>query len=144
MINHILVPFDDSKYSNRAFEYAINLAKKHKADITVVTVMYSSVLGSSFLDASQHQKTFDRERIKKMEYTFKVMNAIAEKYGISLRTEVMMRTSVAEAILSISSVRDIDLIIMGTRGRGGARVLMLGSVAISVSQSAPCPVMLIK
>ena len=59
-IKHILVPYDDSQYSNRAFVYALDLAKKYGANLSVISIMYSSPLPTHI----QHQTTIDDEKKK--------------------------------------------------------------------------------
>ena len=138
-IKHILVPYDDSQYSNRAFVYALDLAKKYGADITVLSIMYSSPLSTHI----QHQTTIDDEKKKVMEKSFKRL-CNAAKIGISIKTQMLMESAIVDNIVSFVSSNKVNLIVMGTRGRGGPNRLMFGSVAMATSQKAPCPVMLVK
>ncbi len=63
----------------------------------------------------------------------------------SIKTElVVTATSVAAAIVGYSEQHDIDLIVIGTRGRSGFKKLLLGSVASGVATYAHCPVMVVK
>ena len=57
-IKHILVPYDDSQYSNRAFVHALDLAKKYGAELTIISIMYSSILPTHI----QHQTTVDDDK----------------------------------------------------------------------------------
>ena len=50
----------------------------------------------------------------------------------------------AEEILRVAREEGIDLIVMGTHGRTGARHLLLGSVAEAVTHAAPCPVFTVR
>lgn len=52
--------------------------------------------------------------------------------------------SPAEEIVRVAAEQAVDLIIMGTHGRTGARRLLLGSVAESVVRCAPCPVLTLR
>jgi len=139
-IQHILVPYDDSAYSNRAFVYALDLAKKYGAKISVISIMYSS----SHATDIKHQTTIDNEKIKIMEKSYKRLRSAAKKFGVPMETKMLMETSIVDNIISFVTGYGVNLIVMGTRGRGGPRRLMFGSVAMATSQKAPCPVMLIK
>lgn len=139
-IKHILVPYDDSAYSNRAFVYALDLAKKYGAKLSVISIMYSSRHATDI----NHQTTVDNEKIKVMEKSYKKLRATAKKFGVSIETQMLMETSIVDNIISFVTEYGVNLIVMGTRGRGGPRRLMFGSVAMATSQNAPCPVMLVK
>jgi nucleotide-binding universal stress UspA family protein len=47
-------------------------------------------------------------------------------------------------IIAFANEKDVDLIIMGTHGRGGLAHLLLGSVAEKVVRKAPCPVLTVR
>jgi nucleotide-binding universal stress UspA family protein len=52
--------------------------------------------------------------------------------------------SIDGTIIEYAESEDVDLIIMGTRGRSGFAKLLLGSIASAVVTYSPCPVMIIK
>ncbi len=139
-ITHILVPYDDSQYSNRAFVYALDLAKKYGANLSIISIMYSSPHPSEI----KHQTTVDDEKIKVMEKSYKRLSNAAKKFGVPINTQMLMETSIVDNIISFVTGNKVNLIVMGTRGRGGPKRLMFGSVAMATSQKAPCPVMLVK
>ncbi len=139
-IRHILVPYDDSPYSNRAFVYALDLAKKYGANLSVLSIMYSHELASDI----EHETTLDHEKKKVMEKSFKRLIDVAKKFGVPIKTQMLMESAIVDNIVSFVSSSKVNLIVMGTRGRGGPKRLMFGSVAMATSQKAPCPVMLVK
>ncbi len=139
-IRHILVPYDNSAYSNRAFVYALDLAKKYGANLSVISIMYSSSNPTEI----RHQTTVDDNKVKVMEKSYMRLRDAAKKFGIPIKTQMLMKTSIVENIISFVTVKKVNLIVMGTRGRDGPKRLMLGSVAMATSQKAPCPVMLVK
>lgn len=55
--------------------------------------------------------------------------------------EVLVQDQAARALLRLA--RGADLLVMGTRGRGGFKGLLLGSVSQAVSHHAPCPVVIV-
>ena len=144
-IKHILVPFDDSDRSFNAFNFALDLAKKYHSNLSVVTVMYSSVLGSSFLDLPSHETYIEKTRLKRLSHVFNRLKLAADKFQIPFISEIILSSSVAESLLSFANSYKVDLIVLGTRGRTGSTLrLQLGSVATLISHNATCPVLLVK
>ncbi|MDE1765945.1 MAG: universal stress protein [Thaumarchaeota archaeon] len=143
-VRHILVPYDGSSFSNRAFEFALDLASKYNSSITVCTVMSSSFFDSSFIDVQEPDKRIiDKEKIVSMEKYFEKIRMLSKKFMIPIKTEAFVSHSVADSLVAFANSNKVDLIVMGTRGKGDNR-LMLGSVSIGVSQKASAPVLLIK
>ena len=142
-INHIVVPFDDSKYSNHAVLYALSFAKKLGASVSLVTVIrhepYNFGLGNP-----THETIIEKSRLKRLNAIFKSYELNAQQKKVKLRSEVIGSSNIADSIIWMAAKNKADLIIMGTRGRGSApNYMKLGSVAMEVSQSSKCPVMLI-
>lgn len=61
----------------------------------------------------------------------------------TVRTEVVWAGDLAEAIGRHAGQEEMDLLVMGTHGRGGLKRLFLGSVALGAARRAPCPVLLV-
>jgi nucleotide-binding universal stress UspA family protein len=55
-----------------------------------------------------------------------------------------MMGEVAREIVHLAEDLGVGLIVMGSRGRGGIRRALMGSVSDSVVRHAPCPVMVIR
>ena len=75
-IQRILVPYDDSKYSERAFALALDLAQKYGASLITLTIVYENP--STDLDI-RHQTLFDKEKIKKINKKFKLLKKNIKK-----------------------------------------------------------------
>lgn len=78
-------------------------------------------------------------------------NKIKEKHTgnddpkIKIETEVIVGTkSIATEILDYAENNNVDLIVIGTKGRSTFKKILLGSVASSVLAHAHCPVMVVK
>ena len=72
-------------------------------------------------------------------------NQQAKENNIQLRTELINSTRPVDyVILEYAEEKQIDLIVMGTRGRTGFKKLLLGSTASSVVTYAHCTVMIVK
>ncbi|MCV0409513.1 universal stress protein [Nitrosopumilus sp.] len=140
----ILVPFDNSKMSDRAFWHAINLNFKHKSEIIILSVFYSEQHSSSFLNYNTHQTVIEQKKLNEIKIKHKKLKEISEEHGIPCRTFIATSSSITQTVMSYVYSTKADLVIMGTRGNGSDRKLMLGSVSLEISQNAPIPVLLVK
>ena len=140
-IQRILVPYDDSKYSERAFTLALDLAQKYGASLITLTIVYENP--STDLDI-RHQTLFDKEKIKKINEKFKLLKETSKKFGITLKNDITQRREILNPILSYITTNKIDLVVMGSRSRPGPQQFVIGSIALGVCKSAKCPVMLVK
>lgn len=142
-IKHIVIPFDDSKYSNHAVQSALSLAKKLGASISVVTIIQQEPNTIS-LGGSPHETIIEKSRLKRLNAIYKSFELEANECKVKLRSEIIGSQNIADSIIWTAARNKADLIIMGTRGRGATpNYMKLGSVAMEVSQSSQCPVMLI-
>lgn len=135
-VKHILCPTDFSPVSERAFVTAQSLAKAFGADLTVINVLPAETWQALPMDFSPE---LDREKFQAQE-KMKGLDARIPR-GKQARSLLVERGPIWEVLASVIEKRGIDLVIMGTRGRGGAVKLMLGSVAEAVLRQAPCPVL---
>jgi nucleotide-binding universal stress UspA family protein len=142
MVKHILVPYDGSEPANRAFEFATELAKLYNARVTVVTCVVihahvDPVLSVAFLETVKLQKEDAKKSLSKLESKLKELE-------IQFKTEVLEAISITDVLISYAESHDVDFIIIGSRGLGGFKKLLLGSVASGVSQHSKCPVLIVK
>lgn len=130
---HILVATDFSEPSRRALCDALALAAENHAHVSVVHVLrHEGKDASPELDRERDQA---EQGIKDLTNELKPEQEVASvlvKYG-----------SVAEAVVRVIEEKQADLLVIGTRGRGGLQKLALGSVAEELLRVAPCPVMTI-
>ena len=77
--------------------------------------------------------------------------AVEERFGITIpeddRAKAIFACVIASPfteILRYAAANDIDLIVMGTHGRGGVSHVFLGSIAEKVVRRAPCPVLTVR
>ncbi|HYG00695.1 MAG TPA: universal stress protein [Candidatus Saccharimonadales bacterium] len=147
----ILVPIDGSKNSMKAVEYGIDIAQIYGCDLIVLHVLFSQsgfafhtetvtgTITTSSLDDLNNEARQDAERL------FDEVKKISERTKIKVITEVVVTViSVVEAILSYAEKEDIDLIVVGSKGRSGWKKLILGSIASGISTYAHCPVLIVK
>ena len=142
MVKNILVPYDGSEPSKRALDSAIELAGLYKADISVVSCLLihthvDPVMTVAYVETMKLQKDGVKKTMSEIEPRLKQAN-------ISYKMDVLESVSITDAILSYADAHAIDLIAMGSRGLGGFKKMVLGSVASGVSQHSKCPVLIVK
>ena len=140
-IKKILVPFDDSSFSERAFSFALDLAHHYGATITTLTIMFRNSDGAL---AIKHETTFDKSRLNKLEKKLEKLKDAASKFGIPVKNDMTERNDVLQTILSYIDSNKMDMVILGSRSRVGSDRFTLGSIALGTCKSAKCPVIIIK
>ena len=138
MIKNVLVPVDGSEGADRAIEQAIMIAKMCDAKINFLYVAninqlaINAVLSDAILDS-----------------VTKAGNVILER-AIEMVPEGILKESFSDTgapavvVLDFAESNNIDLIIMGSRGLGVVKGVLLGSVSQYVVEQARCPVMVVK
>lgn len=141
VVSKILVPVDGSENSFRAFERALELAKGNGAQVTAVLVIEAPptvyVESQKLLD--QLLENFRRESAKVLDK----YEEVAESQGLEVDTAVM-EGDPASNILGYAEKGSFDMIVMGSRGLGKFRGMVLGSTSRKVLQNAKCPVLIVK
>jgi nucleotide-binding universal stress UspA family protein len=134
---HILVATDFSEASRRALCEARGLATEHNAQLSLVHVLQPN----RNYGALDNPPELDLERIS----AEKQIKALVDELGAQqkIETTLVKHGPVAEQVASVIREQGIDLLVIGTRGRGGLQKLALGSVAEELLRIAPCPVMTI-
>ena len=136
---HILVPTDFSDHADYALDYAIELAQKLQARLTLLHIIDTMPLGvveeGSMLPPSYWQE-LETNLGQSMEASLKRLT------DVDLQGETMIVHGVPfQSIIDIAKEKAADLIVMGTHGRTGLTHVLMGSVAERVVRMAPCPVL---
>ena len=138
MIETILVAFDGSDQSRKAFDLGLEMAVKFNAKLLVVGVVRLPEPAISIeIDAM-----LDRGRTHFAE-EFEKLGAQAREQNVDLLTHVAIGHP-AEQILRAAEDNHADLIVMGRRGMTRATRWILGSVSERVMRYAHCPVTVVK
>ncbi len=142
MVKNILIPYDSSEPSKRAFDMGVELAKMYKANINIVTCILihphvDPVMSAAYVQTLGMQKEGAKKILAELESKLKQAN-------LSFKSDVLESISITDVILEYSEKHAIDLIVMGSRGLGGFKKMLLGSVASGVSQHSKCPVLIVK
>ena len=143
MFSNILVPFDLSNQSIRAFKTALDLAKKYNSKITLLTCLEGDAWHHMFYDSRADNELIKKQKKATLSQIAKLENS-ANKANITIKSQILKSISVVKDITTYVKSHKIDLIIMGSHGRTGVDKLILGSVANGVTQKASCPVLIVK
>ena len=143
MFSNILVPFDLSNQSIRAFKTALDIAKKYNSKITVLTCLEGDAWHHKFYDSRADNELIKKQKQVALSHIAK-LESIAKKSNTSLKSQILKSTSVVKDIITFSKSRKFDLIVMGSHGRTGVDKLILGSIANGITQKASCPVLIVK
>ena len=142
MFHNVLVPIDGSVHSTQALLEAVDLAVATNARLTVMTCMPSparSLFGRGYAFGVDAQDVRDAERDCRML----VDEAAGTVPADQPVTKVVARGRPADAIVEQARVARHDLIVMGARGRGDIRSLLLGSVSHHVLHTSPAAVLIV-
>ncbi|MEX0861407.1 universal stress protein [Nitrosopumilus sp.] len=143
VFNNILVPYDGSVSSLRAFNKAIELSKQHNSHIKVVSCLDIGNLGGWYID-KRINKDIMKKAKKITEDLFSKLDSIAKKNAVSVDFKIIESNNTVKSIISFTKSKKIDLVIMGSSGRGSFDKILLGSVSNGVLQKAKCSVLITK
>ncbi len=139
-MKRILVAHDGSKLSDKALKRGVDMAVLFGANLTVLTVIPELYLTElSDIDRGRIMDALTEETTIFME---KIRSSLA---GKSIEAKTITRQGMpAEKILETAKKMKIDLIIVGSHGRHGAKKFLLGSISSKVVEYATCPVLVVK
>ena len=144
MIKKILVAVDGSEPSTNALEQALEHSAKWNAELLIVTVI-SPISSVAYLGQHEyiaHYKEFLRDSQGKV--LDEVSSFVRNNYP-DIKFETRLEEGrPSDLIVDIARNEDVDLIVMGSRGLGGIRGLVLGSTSRSVVNSCTKPILIVK
>ena len=136
----ILVAIDGSDASMHAADYAASLSKQYNAELYALYVIRADVDLFGVHPNSEYTTTMKNEGEK---YLDKVKLKANEK-NIQIKTQIIASINISGGIVDFAEENNIDLIVIGTRGRSGFKKLLLGSVASHIVTYAHCHVLVVK
>lgn len=138
-IKKMVVAYDGSPGSQKALAWAVDLAAKLNSDVVAVIVVKPPEFSTSIDEVDEWYADGEKR------YQPLLAKAIAygEERGVALQAE-FLKGHPAESIIRYAADRRADLIVMGTRGMGGFKNLVIGSVAQKVVTYSKVPVTVIK
>ena len=134
----ILVPVDFSSISAHATRFAIELAEKHDAEITLLNSVH-------FDYYTDYQFTYFASAKTLMQDMHEAMKEKMDKFVSKFETDRKINTKIDEVYL-ITAIKEMtqkegyDLVVVGTKGCSGLEEVFIGSNTEKVVRNAECPV----
>ena len=150
----IVVGLDGSEPSQRALRWAMREARLRDGRVQVVAAWHWRLPGDdddpwTFAPPSSYAELLEGEELERMAFerldhaARDAVQRAADAEGVDVPVDVrVVQASAASALLE--AARDADLLVVGSRGRGGFAGLLLGSVSQQCSQHAACPVVIVR
>lgn len=146
MVGKLLIATDGSKFSNKAVDYAVDMAKQLHYDVIALYVLN---LKHFELYALQHHDdiTGYEEEDLKLKREGEEALAYATQKGKEAGVHVIakiVRGYPPEQIMKVARDEVVNLIAVGHLGKTGVERILLGSVSEAVVRNAPCPVLVVR
>jgi nucleotide-binding universal stress UspA family protein len=139
MFENILVAVDGSKHSDAAFDVATDIAQKYSSQLFILHIFQGGT-GSGTLVSSE----FEDDMRSVGQQILDSYEAKAKQKGLQNVRMFLQEGDAAKRIMETANEIDCGLLLMGRRGRGGFKELLLGSVSHKVTNHADCPVLIAK
>ena len=136
---HVLIATDFSAASERALACALPIVQRYHSAVSIVHAISPETREPVTFDPLP--AVLDRPRLR----AEREMGRLADEAAIKNLSPhiVLEHGTVWDVLSSVIEREDIDLLVLGTHGRGGLKKLALGSVAEEVLRLATCPVLTI-
>lgn len=142
-LQSILVATDFGEASAAALAYGRELARTFNATLHVLTVaddVFVRLGGDTYVGVlPELQKDMDAQAHRQLDALIDGLDS-----PVPIKKAVVTSSATAASIVQYARDMDINLIIVGTHGRGAVAHLLMGSVAERVVRTAPCPVLTVR
>jgi nucleotide-binding universal stress UspA family protein len=144
-LKRVLVATDFGEAADAALSYGRELARAFGARLDVLHVV-ENVLTRGFGAEGYVASYPDLQRDVEEAARRQLDSMLPEGDRVKLQARPILLTSNSPAftIAAYAAEENIDLIVMGTHGRGAIAQLLMGSVAERVVRTAPCPVLTVR
>jgi nucleotide-binding universal stress UspA family protein len=139
----LLVAFDGSSHAQRALAEARDLAQANAGRLTVMTVVPEPstwALSSGYGAAVNLDALMGEVELEYQTMLDSALDTMADDVPVN---KILARGPAGPSIVAEARANDHDLIVMGSRGRGELRSLLLGSVSHHVLQASPVPALVV-
>lgn len=148
MFRKMVVALDGSDLSKKALEAAVQLAAEQNSELHLLHVVKEVVIPPYVVgEIAYATRDYNTElnEVLRNEGQELLKEAMEKAEGAKLVSRTILITGdPATEIVNYARDNAMQLVVMGSRGLGTLKEMMLGSVSHKVAQLAPCPVLIIK
>lgn len=151
MFGRILVPLDGSRLSEKALPYAVELARRFGSELILIRVVGRGTVQTGFGASEspqamellmQQARAIERQSLGRAKRYLTLKEQTIAGEGLKLTKKAVVGAA-GQVILAECKRSKVDLVVMTTRGRGGFRRALLGSVTDEVVRSPLVPVLVV-
>ena len=139
-IEKILVGCDFSPDSDQAFNYALSLAQEFEAELHLTHVIEPPRQSEVHREDTPISEEMPQNYRDLINRKLKEMVPVEARYWCTPQTG-LLEGQAYEEIVRYAELTDIDMIVLGVRGHGLVKTLLLGSTTDRVVRRSPCPVL---
>jgi len=153
MMKKILVPIDGSEQADKALDFALDLAKRYSAEVEIMNVIppisvpvtpYPTVGESPALPPGWINDYYIKAKEESQKMLSEAKKSAKVKGGGLKITSKLGDGRPSDVIVAEAESGNFDLIVMGSRGLGGIKEFILGSVSNQVVHDSKKPVLILK
>ena len=142
-LNTILLPTDFSECSDVAAKYAMAFAESLDASLRVIHVLEDPEVYARKMESLAVVPELRNRMMQQAQQQLQMLLTDVERTKFDAQLVVRWGAPFVE-IIRYARTQNVDLIVMGTHGRGPIAQMLLGSVAQKVVRKAPCPVLTVR
>ncbi|RMA93129.1 universal stress protein [Hydrogenothermus marinus] len=139
----IVLGYDGSEPSKKALEKAVELTKEFEAELFIVAVVKPFEFAAIDYIPTEEIEKYEKEEISKEKTFLNEAEEYARSKGVGPFTKVL-EGEPAEELMDFADENGCDLIVVGYRGKGGFKKLLLGSTAGNLVKYANQSVLIVK
>jgi nucleotide-binding universal stress UspA family protein len=143
-LKRVLVPTDFSDSARHAFTYGLSFAKEYGAELVLLHVVENVTVGYAsdlfpvpMAEVFQEISGYARGELAKLGQE-------ARDRGVTAVQEQVIQGKPSNEIIRFASENHVDMIVLGTHGKGMLDQALFGSTTERVVRRAPCPVLTVR
>ncbi|MHA1924719.1 MAG: universal stress protein [Candidatus Thorarchaeota archaeon] len=141
--NKVLLAGDGSEGAAKATKVAIEIAEMTNSKLFIVHVVPTPTVKQMALMTNMSPEDVMDKYVKNGEILLKGYKDSALEFDLDVET-ILEKSAPSEGILAVAKAKDVDLIVIGSKGTAGGRRVGMGSNTERIVVNSTCPVIVVK